>query len=296
MHLVFHQAALGDFVLTAPIWRGLDDPVTVIAPWSRAWLATRLRPGVAAMDIEMFEFGRMFARGGPSRLSPAVQELFDAAQTVVSFVSDGRDAWADNARRLMPGARLAFLEPRPAHGGPAHTAEHHRARLREQGVELGSIASTHPAVRSTPSGPVLVHPGSGGMAKCWPADRYAALIATLRDRGHAVLPLLGEVELDRWPEVDVTRWREDLGAEVCPHTEALWSRLAGARALIGNDAGPTHLAAAMGLPTLAIFGPSDPRRWAPIGPAVHVAAPAEPGPVEWLAVDAAVDHAIALLA
>jgi heptosyltransferase-3 len=51
---------------------------------------------------------------------------------------------------------------------------------------------------------------------------------------------------------------------------ACW--LAGARIYIGNDSGPTHLAAAVGTPVVALFGPSDPAVWAPRGPRVAIAA------------------------
>ncbi len=50
---------------------------------------------------------------------------------------------------------------------------------------------------------------------------------------------------------------------------ACW--LAAARVYIGNDSGPTHLAAAAGTPVVALFGPSDPAVWAPRGPRVAVA-------------------------
>jgi ADP-heptose:LPS heptosyltransferase len=51
---------------------------------------------------------------------------------------------------------------------------------------------------------------------------------------------------------------------------ACW--LATARVYIGNDSGITHLAAAVGTPVVALFGPTDPRIWAPRGPQVHVIA------------------------
>ena len=47
----------------------------------------------------------------------------------------------------------------------------------------------------------------------------------------------------------------------------LAAALAGCRALLGHDSGISHLAAALGLPTLALFGPTDPAQWAPRGPA-----------------------------
>jgi ADP-heptose:LPS heptosyltransferase len=42
------------------------------------------------------------------------------------------------------------------------------------------------------------------------------------------------------------------------------------RLFLGNDSGATHLAAALGVPTLAVFGPSDPWLWRPLGPRVRV--------------------------
>ncbi len=53
---------------------------------------------------------------------------------------------------------------------------------------------------------------------------------------------------------------------------ACW--LAAARIYIGNDSGPTHLAAAVGTPVVALFGPTDPAVWAPRGPRVAIAAAA----------------------
>jgi ADP-heptose:LPS heptosyltransferase len=49
---------------------------------------------------------------------------------------------------------------------------------------------------------------------------------------------------------------------------------------VGNDSGISHLAGALGRTTLAIFGPTDPDRYRPLGPRVHVLAPAAPSFVE----------------
>jgi ADP-heptose:LPS heptosyltransferase len=50
----------------------------------------------------------------------------------------------------------------------------------------------------------------------------------------------------------------------------LLDQLNGAAAFVGNDTGPSHLAGIIGVPTVALFGPSNPLHWRPLGPAVRV--------------------------
>jgi len=62
----------------------------------------------------------------------------------------------------------------------------------------------------------------------------------------------------------------------------LFDAYAGAARYIGNDSGPSHLAAIVGIPTLCLFGPTDPARWRPLGPAVTVL---RRNPIDELGVD-----------
>ena len=100
----------------------------------------------------------------------------------------------------------------------------------------------------------VIHPFSGSPKKCWPLDRYQELARRL------AMPV-------RWcagPEerlADAVRI-DDLYELAC------W--LATARLYVGNDSGITHLAAAVGTPVIALFGPTDPRLWAPRGADVRV--------------------------
>ena len=289
MKVIFHQAALGDFALILPLLRGLEQPASVVCPWSRGRLAAGLIEGLGAVDIELFEFTRLHAPGGPSTLSPAVAELFEQAEAVISFVAEPGGSWAENVKKLTPKAELIFLPTRPtgpsAHdrrGQPRHVTEVHAQLLRERGIEL----SAEPvAVKGDPAGPWVVHPGSGGRDKCWPAERMAELVDRLRDDGREVRVVYGEAEAQRWTDAQRARWVEGYGAQGCGSLAQLTERLAGAAGFLGNDAGPTQLAAQLGLPTVALFGPSDPRVWAPRGPAVTVIAPETPRGMAWLEVE-----------
>ena len=101
---------------------------------------------------------------------------------------------------------------------------------------------------------VVIHPFSGSPRKNWPLSCFEALAGDLSC----------EVEWIAGPEEELPEsHRRDNLLEL-----AAWIR--GARLYIGNDSGITHLAAATGVSTVALFGPTDPRVWAPRGENVTV--------------------------
>ena len=133
---------------------------------------------------------------------------------------------------------------------------------------------------------ILLHPGSGGLMKCWPRARFADLAGRLLDAGQRVRFVLGEAEAERFDAAASA----ELGVSAAPvetlrTLDELTATLRACRAYVGNDAGPTHLAAQLGLPTLALFGPSDPDRFRPLGPGARHLAPPEPTAMHWLGVD-----------
>ena len=118
-----------------------------------------------------------------------------------------------------------------------------------------------------PAGPVVVHPGSGSATKNWPVERWVEWISAV-DR--PVRLILGEVELEKFPSKHLDALRKAAAETREPRTYVeLLETLTGASAYAGHDSGPTHLSAIMGLPTLALFGPTDPAVWSPTGPRVQ---------------------------
>jgi len=282
MTIVFHQASVAEFLALVPVLRGTPGPVTVVAPWSRAHLAGRLI-GASPMDIEMFEFTRLHAAGGPTRVSPAVAELFSGARHILSFVSDGRDAWSVNVARLAPQAELLFLEPRPRNSEDRHITDWLAEAVRQSGL---TVEPREAEPDGKPAGPLLIHPGSTAPAKCWPRERYAQLIQSLRDAGRSVCPVLGEVELQRWPAEVVQRWQAEYCTVICKTTDVLADAIASSSEFLGNDAAPAQLASQLGVPALTLFGPSSPQRWAPRGPGCRPLAPPDgPATMDWLGVE-----------
>jgi len=119
---------------------------------------------------------------------------------------------------------------------------------------------------------IAIHPGSGSPSKNWPAENYVRLIHRLLDREvtERILLFLGPAECQT-----AAYWKERIRrreVEIFENysLDKVLQRLASAHIFIGNDSGFSHLAAVLGLPTLAIFGPTDPSIWGPVGERVHI--------------------------
>lgn len=254
-------------MLTFPVLRALEGHVGAVTAWSKAKLAAAVVEGVMPIHGDTPAWTGLFA----PEFEPeaVVAEMLASAERIISFVSDGRDAWASNVKRLAPQARMAFVPPRPPASWSRHVCDWHRTQLVEQGIDIPDVAVP---VRDNPRGPIIVHPGSGGLDKCWPMERFEALTEKLTAAGHNVRMIGGEVE-------------RNYRVEHLQTLEELLVVLRDAGQYIGNDSGPTHLAAQLGVPTLALFGPTDPRVWGPRGPAVRILAPPAPCPMTWLTAD-----------
>jgi heptosyltransferase-2 len=114
------------------------------------------------------------------------------------------------------------------------------------------------------SGPaVALAPGAVGPAKRWPAAAYAALARRLLAEGLAVWVVGGPAEKPLAQTIVADTDARDLtGTDL---REAILA-LAAASAAVSNDSGLVHVAAALGTPTIGIFGPTSPWHWAPLNP------------------------------
>ncbi len=116
---------------------------------------------------------------------------------------------------------------------------------------------------------IQAHPGSRWLFKCWPAANWAALLDRLVARGHAIV-------ITGAPDPRERALIDDILATASPATRAATCDVAGrlsfgalaavtarARAFVGVDSAPMHIAAAMGTPVVTLFGPSGEREWGP---------------------------------
>lgn len=161
-----------------------------------------------------------------------------------------RYSWIYNAK--IPRAQEILGEERPV-----HTAEHLASAMFYLGVPRAEIP------RARLSSPVqregrraIVHPFASRLDKAWPAERFVAVCQSLASRGLTPVVLAG-------PGDDTSPFdRVATVVRSAPLAEVK-SWISGAAIFVGNDSGPAHIAAAFGVPVVAIFGPSNPVTWAP---------------------------------
>lgn len=278
--LIFHLGAMGDFIVTWPLALALarvhpQSRVFYVTHGQKGALAERIL-GVESVDIEAGQWHHLFGDAG--LLPAASARLLAGAHTVVSFIAGPADRWTQSVAAANPSANILHIDPTAPDVFAGHQVQWLVDQLRDRpAVEsaarqvLNSVNERGIGNRPVATDTIIIHPGGGAPAKCWPADRYVALIERLRAAGRDVRVLLGEVELERWPAQTLTRLRS-AGHVAMPTTLLeLHAETSRAALFIGNDSGPAHLAGIVGVPTLALFGDaSKPHRWKPLGPRVRI--------------------------
>jgi heptosyltransferase-2 len=145
-------------------------------------------------------------------------------------------------------------------------AEHHRLEIAERHLRtMGSWLAEH---RVRPQAPLIaMAPAAAyGPAKEWPLVRYAALIDLLHDRFGAECVLVGAPdERARCAQVATTARCGALLAAGATGIGELIALLSLCGGFAGNDSGAMHLAAAVGIPAVGIFGSTNPARTGPTG-------------------------------
>lgn len=147
-----------------------------------------------------------------------------------------------------------------------------RLRRPEPAVEAAAALRRRAGLNGAVRGDVALFPGAGAESRRWPATRFAELARRLVSRGWRVLVLGGAAE--RPLTAAVARDLSGTGACVDLGGWTSLVELAGllgeCDALVTNDTGPMHLAAAMGCPVLALEGPADVRQTRPLGTRVRL--------------------------
>lgn len=253
--LVVHTGGIGDFLLACPSIRALADegPVELLGRRDRLQLAVAGGIASEAHDLHSVGFHTLFTEP-----SERLREFLSRFRRAVVWMSDDGVLQTGIERCGVPDVRV--YPGLPPQDWREHASTYYTSRL---GIALApplrlDIPPTEPARD------ILIHPGSGSPRKNWPLERFEAMAQEFKEEGRAITWCLGPAELESPAFQTWTRSTQDEILTLSSLVE-LAGALANAALTIGNDSGIIHLAAAVGCPTLALFGPTDPAIWAPIG-------------------------------
>jgi heptosyltransferase-3 len=267
--LVLRGGALGDLILTLPVLRELRTgfPNSNLELWG-IFPHARLAAPEFVHQIERLDAQDLVALFVDEPLPQVVHNKLNGFELAISFLSDpdkvlGRHLAAAGVRtviswatRMRPGVHAVF-------------------QLAEVLGNLGlSLHDPIPrlAFGSKPahSATLGFHVGSGSPQKNWPIDRWIELIQRVEGVFSDFLLVGGEAD-DKVVREFRTRCRvRDLRILLNQDLADLGLALNRCAVFVGHDTGVTHLAAAVGTPTVALFGPTDANVWAPLGEQVSV--------------------------
>jgi heptosyltransferase III len=242
--LLIRPGAIGDCIVSFPALEFLRTQYTEV------WVPSPVSPLVQFADrvcsISSTGVDSLAIEG----LQPAdsLTDRLSSFDEIVSWYGTNRPEFRTALTALCRDC--IFLPALPSPGLGCHATDFY---ARQVGAPLGLTPRIRTGgVKRRES--VVVHPFSGSARKNWPLANFRALERELSPN----------VEWIAGPEEELD------GAHRFDNLLALATWVRGARLYIGNDSGTTHLAAATGVPTLALFGPTPPEVWAPRGDNVTV--------------------------
>lgn len=279
--LVIHQGALGDVVLSFPALSALRQErgvaLALLCNNQIGRIAKELRVVDAHFPVESARFCGLFSED-------MGHDMVDFINQYESIIFVGFSDCVESHLRKNHKGQTCKITPRPQEREETHVGIHMMKQLVANSLlkESNDIAfHTNCPTKQTKNlqkqNLFLVHPGAGSKRKRWDIDDFIEVADAIREMNLVeVVFLIGPAETDLLPTI---RNRVRGRFRVCQieHLSKVTALIKASGCFIGNDSGLAHLASFMGIPTVAIFGPSNPNRWSPMGRAVRVLRGAAPG-------------------
>ncbi len=283
---------IGDAVMSEPLVAALAAQGTVVTAAALPWVAPvyRAMPRVSQVIELPFAHGRLdlglrwrigrswahhydAAYVLPNSLKAALLPWFAGIRQRIGY--EGESRWGLLNRRLPnPQGRPPMVPFYLALAGalPA-SVPRPRLQLPEARLEAALAAAQQSSIAPLASGRYWAFaPGAEyGPAKCWPAEHYAALAAALFKRDGLPVVLLGSGK-----EAALAAGIADAAPGACINLigrttlDQAMALIAGARGMVSNDSGLMHVAAAFGVPQVAVFGSTSPEHTPPLNPRAQV--------------------------
>lgn len=285
--LVVRGGAIGDFLLTLPALKALretrpDAHIEILGYKHIAEVAENRFYAQAVRSIEYGPLSRFFARN--LKLPAELADYFRSFDLIVSYLYDPDKIFETNLRRC--GVRSLVCGPGKIVENDDHAARQLARPMEELGLRVVDIGEKifltetdrelgRNFVHGLPEPLITVHPGSGSKEKNWPLRNWMELFAAQPAHAKGPTSLIvvsGEADTaetaqleSAWKNQNI-RFAKNLPL---PQLAAILEH----SIFIGNDSGISHLAAAAGANCILLFGPTNPRIWAPRNKNVRVLRP-----------------------
>ncbi|MBI4822327.1 MAG: glycosyltransferase family 9 protein [Deltaproteobacteria bacterium] len=281
--LVVRLTALGDVVLSTALVSVLRRTL----PEAHVELLTEARLVALFREASSFDrvigYDRKGKHAGMAGVARVRSELDPRYDVVVDL--QGKLRTRALVARLESPKKLTLTKRSPARAllalfgqnrpiVSAHTIDLYLKVLEPLGVPFDPDARTQLRRAPRTSGKkVGLSVGATHATKCWPGDHFLDLARAIRSRYSTleIVPIGGPSDAETVERIA----REVNGRNDVPSLDVLglWRVISDLDVLVGVDSGPTHLAAAVGVPVVALFGPTSPKRWGPRGSEHRLIAP-----------------------
>lgn len=269
--LIIHHGALGDFITTFPalhILRYQYRSIDAVCQKKLGILASYLGIVENHFPLESALLSSLFSNQPHSQLIRIIR----AYDTILLF------SFSEHLKDAIQGltSKIVYhIAPKPMHEEKVHVAAHLLSGLKAAGLISDTMNPDDFLQRFTGhqrrnpeyhASQIILHPGSGSPQKNWRLSYYIQLADLLCAQGKRATFFCGPAERKMVSGIEASGHPVYMGDDLV----LLCKLLDKAGGFIGNDSGVSHLAAYVGVPTVAIFGPTDPDRWRPIGPSVVI--------------------------
>ena len=289
--LVVKLDHLGDVLLATPVFSNLRRayPNAELHALTGAWSRVVLEKHPDVSKVIQYNSPAFCRTGQPTSLKQTFQLYRELGRQkydlTVELRGDWRTVWFAFLRLTPKRLDRAALQVGSKLGSVQFTGAHETTRnldvLKRSGIPIpfqttifsvtaedkkwaSDFLATHRIDRERPL--IAIHPGSPIELKRWLPERYAKLADWLiAQKGAQILFVGVKDEIQIITEIQALMQVESISIAGETTLTQLASILHRCNVFIGNDSGPMHLAAAVGIQTIGLYGPGDPTRFGPVG-------------------------------
>jgi heptosyltransferase-3 len=265
--LLLRGGALGDLLLTLPVLDAIrsEFPQSFIEVWGIHPQAGLLQSVDRVDRLDALDVAPLFIS---NPIAPVLQRRLREFDLAVSFLFDPDGVVAEN---LASAGVRRVVKCSPIMRAGVHAVHQLATVLEPLGVELRDPVPRLKIDRNRDEKSILgFHPGSGSRAKNWPLERWSEFVETIAPRFERLLLIGGEADGEVVRAFQPRRCAPGFEAMIRASLWDLARALSRCAVFVGHDTGVTHLAAAVKTPTVALFGPTDPGVWRPLGDHVEI--------------------------